>query len=339
MKRALILGVGVIICLVLGSAFGIVNPAFAEPIVLRYASFAPPIHPGTKTAMEVYPAVEKLTNGRVKVQVFHSQSLVPVGQTIDALHRGIADLAFLPLPYMSGQIQWLKVTLLPGVVKDHSGVTGAFKHGLKEMLQEDLHAMGLKIEVAGIPFTPGAGALMTKGKPVTAYTDLKGMKISAPSKGDSEKLKILGASPVAIPGAEAYEALMRGVVDGVMSNIGGFYSHKIQEPADYLTMVPLGAAAIAVLASEKGLAKLSKIDRDIVIFVSEMRSLEEAYDVASLEARRLVTMTPELKGIIYPTKEQLKGWNNAMAPLIDGFLKQTGERGKQALDILGKYNP
>ena len=339
MKRVLFLGVGVIMCLVLCSVFVGVGSASDEPIVLRYASFAPPIHPGTKTAMEVYPAVERLTNGRVKVQIFHSQSLIPVGQTVDALHRGIADLAFLPLPYMSGQIQWLKVTLLPGVIKDHNGVTAAFKHGLKEMLQEDLHAMGLKIEVTGLPFTPGTGAIMTKGKPVAAYTDLKGMKISCPAKGDIEKMKMLGASPVAIPGAEAYEAIMRGVVDGVLSNIGGFYSHKIQEPADYLTMVPLGAAAIAVLASEKGLEKLSKVDRDIVIFVSEMRSLEEAYDTASLEARRIVTMTPELKGIIYPNKEQLKGWNDAMVPLIDDFLEQTGERGKQALDILRKYNP
>ena len=113
------------------------------------------------------------------------------------------------------------------------------------------------------------------------------MKIACPSKGDIEAMKLLGASPVAMKGAENYESLMRGVVDGVISNIGGFYSHKMYEPGDYITICPLGAATVATMASEEGLKKLSSVDQAIVLFVSDRRNIDEAYDLVTSESRRL----------------------------------------------------
>ncbi len=61
----------------------------------------------------------------------------------------------------------------------------------------------------------------------------------------------IGGTPVAMPSTESYEALSRGVVNGIISNIGGMYGRKMYEPGDYLTMVPLGTAMVAVLASER----------------------------------------------------------------------------------------
>ena len=240
----------------------------AQTIVLKYASYAPPTHVGTILALEYFPMVEKLTDGRVKVEVYHSESLVPVGETLDSLDRGIADLAFLPVPYMTGQIPWVRITLIPGLVKGFEGAYNSFKYGLTDMLNESFKGLGLKVQILGVPFTPGASYLMTKGKRVSSPADLKGMKIGCPSKGDVELMTLLGASPVSMTGAENYEALSRGVVDGVISNIGGFHGHKMYEPGDYLTMFPTGCAVVAVLGSETGLAKLSAVDRAISDFSS-----------------------------------------------------------------------
>jgi TRAP-type C4-dicarboxylate transport system substrate-binding protein len=314
------------------------SAAESKAVVLKYASYAPPQHAGTIIAQEIFPMVEKLTEGRVKVEVYHSETLFPARETVNALDKGIADLAFYPLNYMAGQAPWLNVTMIPGLITDFGGMYLSFKDGLKDIIQKDIHSLGLKVQVVGIPFTPGISVLMTKGKKVVVPTDLKGMKIACPSKGDTEVVKQLGGTPVAMPSTESYEALQRGVVNGIISNLGGMYGRKMYEPGDYLTMVPLGAAAVAVLASETGLAKLSPVDRNIVLYVAERRNLEEAFLNAYNEQGFLTKMKPQLKEIVYPTKEQLKKWEEKLAPIQDSFLKANGDKGKQVLSIIKKNN-
>ncbi len=351
--QAISLGIGLIIILIMSLVIGgCAKPEAApstttpstpstpvETVVLKYASYAPPTHDGTIIAQEIFPMVETLTEGRVKVEVYHSESLVAVGETIDALDRGIADLAFIPLPYITGQMPWIRVTLIPGMIKDFRGAYDAFKYGLTDMVQQGFHDMGLKIEVVNTPFTPGTSLLLTKGKRVAVPDDLKGMKIACPSKGDRESMELCGASPVAMTGAENYESLSRGVVDGVISNIGGYYGHKIYEVGDYLTMVPAGAAVVAVLASETGLSKLSPTDRAIVMYVAERRSIEEAFALATGESRMITEMTPALKEVVQPTNAEMSKWKEVWAPLLQGYLEQTGETGQKAVEIIQKYNP
>jgi TRAP-type transport system periplasmic protein len=314
------------------------TPAPVKTTVLKYASYSPPTHLSTITTQQVYPIVEKLTDGRVKVDVYHSESLVALKDTLDALDRGMADLSTLPLPFLTGQIPWLRFSLIPGVFKDFRGAYDAFKFGLTELVQESIYALGVKVKIVGVPFTPGSNYLMTRGKKVVVPSDLKGMKIACPSKGDIEAMTLLGASPVALSGPEIYEALTRGVVDGTVNSISGFWGNKNQEPGDYLTMVPMGGAIVSILASEMGLSKLSAVDQEIVISVTERRALEEAFTMATNESRTLSVITPDLKEVIYPSADQLAQWNKALSPLLDGYLKQTGETGQKALDIAKKYN-
>jgi TRAP-type transport system periplasmic protein len=330
---------GIMLLTLFISSAAVVSAAEPKTVVLKYASYAPPTHLGTIIAQAEFPMVEKMTEGRVKVGVYHSESLFPARETVNALDKGIADLAFYPLNYMAGQIPWFNATLVPGLIKDFGAAHSAFKNGLTDMVQKDIHSLGLKVQIVGIPFSPGMSYLMTKGKRVASPGgDLKGLKIACPAKGDMEVVKLLGGIPVAMPSTESYEALSRGVVNGVVSNIAGMYGRKMYEPGDYLTMVPLGTAIVAVLASESGLAKLSDVDRSIVLYVAEKRLLEETFATASLEQSYLAKMLPQLKEVVYPTKEQLKKWDEKLAPLLDNYLKAQGDKGKQVVSIIKKYN-
>ncbi len=182
---------GIMLLTLVISFITVVSAAEVKQVVLKYASYAPPQHLGTIIAQEKFPMVEKLTEGRVKVEVYHSESLFPARETVNALDKGIADLAFYPLNYMAGQVPWINATLIPGLIKDFGGAP-AFKDGLTDMVQKDIHSLGLKVQIVGIPFTPGMTVLMTKGKRVAVPNDLKGLKIACPAKGDIEVVKLLG---------------------------------------------------------------------------------------------------------------------------------------------------
>ncbi len=73
----------------------------------------------------------------------------------------------------------------------------------------------------------GPGIFHTK-KPVSKMEDLKGMKIRC--TGTSKKVvSALGATPVAMPQPETYDALQKGVVDGVVSPIETLKGWKFGE--------------------------------------------------------------------------------------------------------------
>jgi TRAP-type C4-dicarboxylate transport system substrate-binding protein len=330
--------VGIIFLMLIVCPATVVWASGGKTVVLKYASYAPPTHLGTIIAQAEFPSVEKMTEGRVKVEVYHSESLFPARETVNALDKGIADLAFYPLNYMAGQIPWFNATLVPGLIKDSGAAHSAFKNGLTELVQKDILALGLKVQIVGTPFSPGMSYLMTKGKKVANPDgDLKGMKIACPAKGDMEVVKLLGGTPVAMPSTESYEAMTRGVVNGVVSNIAGMYGRKMFEPGDYLTMVPLGTAVVAVLASQSGMSKVSDVDRSIVLYVAEKRLLEETYATASLEHSYLTKMLPHLKEVVYPTRDQLTKWQAKLAPIQDNYLKTYGDKGKQVVSIIKKY--
>ena len=81
----------------------------------------------------------------------------------------------------------------------------------------------------------GPGIVNTNKKPVNKLEDLKGMKIRC--TGTSSKIVThLGATPVAMPQTEAYDALQKGVVDGVMSPIETAKGWKFAEVVKYHTM-------------------------------------------------------------------------------------------------------
>jgi TRAP-type transport system periplasmic protein len=73
----------------------------------------------------------------------------------------------------------------------------------------------------------GPGLLHTR-KPVAKLEDFKGMKIRCTGTS-AEIVKHLGGTPVAMPQNETYDALQKGVVDGVLSPVETLKGWKVGE--------------------------------------------------------------------------------------------------------------
>jgi TRAP-type C4-dicarboxylate transport system substrate-binding protein len=304
--------------------------------VLRMALYGPPVHSSVISANEIFPAVEKCTGGRVKVEIYDSQKLCPVGETVDAVNRGLADIALFPLPYFQTDIPWFHAYLLPGLIKDLRGAHDAANYGLLDIYQEAFHSKGLKIKIVRM-FSPGCTVMITT-KRVVVPDDLKGMKMGCAGGNEVELMEFLGASGVPMSHPETYEGMMRGLVDGTISAVQTIEQYKFQEPCDYLLMQGLGAPIVPLIISEQALDKLSEADQAIVVEAGKEYMLRESYELATVESRVIQAITPELKEVIYPTAEQRQKWTEALAPFVNEFLEESGEQGQQVVDIIRKYN-
>ncbi len=194
----------------------------AKVVELNYSIFFPATHGHTLLATEWGKEVEKRTNGAVKVNMFPGATLTPADQTYDGVVKGIADVGMAVLSYTKGRFPLSEVIDLPLGYKhglQATKLTNAYfaKFNPKEL--SDTKIMYLHAH--------GPGIFHTK-KPVNNMEELKGLKIRC-SGTSARVVSALGATPVAMPQNESYDALQKGVVDGLVSPIETLKGWKIGE--------------------------------------------------------------------------------------------------------------
>src|SRR3974377_1334841 len=70
------------------------NPQ-AKPLVLRIAEMSPPAGTRAEFLKKACKEVETLTEGRVKIEIYWSESLVKVKEMPRAIQRGLCDIAWV----------------------------------------------------------------------------------------------------------------------------------------------------------------------------------------------------------------------------------------------------
>jgi TRAP-type C4-dicarboxylate transport system substrate-binding protein len=309
-----------------------------KTVTLKASFDKPPTHSAVVHAHEAFDSMETLTDGRVKVDIYDSATLVKPPDIWDAINRGIADFSSMPLPAFQSGLPWWGAEMLPGGLKDYQGMHNAAVNGMLTMYQDAFHAKGMKITISYL-FCPGLAYIMTKNKRVAVPEDLKGLKIQAAGPTEANMIQALGAAPVVMAFPDVYEGLMTDLIDGTMGNISSFTQYKVQEPSNYLCMYPFGGPYVAPLVSEVGLAKLTPGDQ--AIFLEQAKKygmLEETGFATGSERMFSDVLVPNLKEIVYPTPDQTKLWNDALAPMISDWKAKAGAEGQKALDIIHQYN-
>jgi len=178
-------------------------------VKLRYSNFFPPVHPISKLAEEWIKEVEKRTNGRVKISYFPGNTLAPPGQAYDAVVKGIADMAQNLLAYSPGRLPLSEVLQQPlGYSSGYQGTKMANEYYKKFKPKEfdDVKVMYLH----GV----APGTFHTK-KEIKSFDDIKGLRIKANAE-NADIVKVLGGAPVTMPITETYDALQKGLVEGIL---------------------------------------------------------------------------------------------------------------------------
>jgi len=159
--------------------------------------------------------VEKMSAGRLKVEVLPAGAIVPPFEVFDAASRGVIDVGWAPFGYILGKS-------LVGIPLSHGPLFGMdgndfyawyYDGGGMELLDEFYRDV-IKLNVVGFPIvTDYPQALGWFKKPITNLQDLKGIKYRIYGIG-AETYGRLGVSVVTLPGGEIVPAMERGVIEG-----------------------------------------------------------------------------------------------------------------------------
>ncbi|MFA6223234.1 MAG: TRAP transporter substrate-binding protein [Desulfomonilaceae bacterium] len=340
MNRFKLIALCGLLALFAGFALFGATPTYAKTVELNYSIFFPATHGHTLLATEWAKEVEKRTNGAVKINIFPGATLTPADQTYDGVVKGISDIGMSVLSYTKGRFPLSEVIDLPlgytsGLQATRLANAYYKKFNPKEL--SDVKVLYLHAHGPGIFHTE---------TPVKVMEELKGMKIRC--SGTSAKVvAALGATPVAMPQNETYDALQKGVVDGVVSPIETLKGWKFAEVIKSTTE-NFGSAytlGFFVVMNKKKWESLPKETQEIIEKVSQewIDKTGKAWDEFDKIGKEY-TLSKGNK-VIPLSKEEDARWAKAVRPVMNGYVEEMKAKGlpgdealKFSLDWLSK-NP
>ena len=256
MKR-LTKGVLIILIMVMTSLLVCPSMAADKPIRLKFSCQAPGGSYGTATFAWWADRIERLTNGRVKMDMYWSGSLVPPKEQLPALKNNIADFSWVIPIYTPSLTPLWTVTSLPGIYTSIYPAGKAMEElNRMEVMKEELAKQNAILLVG----TPNSSYQLISNKPVRTLKDIKGLKVRVVGL-NAKVLKSLGASPVAITAPEAFTALQRKTIDGVLlSPYASCMVYKLHEVSKYYTRFDMGGVGIMLAGN---LRTWNKLPQDI----------------------------------------------------------------------------
>jgi TRAP-type C4-dicarboxylate transport system substrate-binding protein len=207
-------------------------------------------------------AVEKMSGGRIKGEVYPASQLGPIPRQIEGVQFGAIQCAIIPPEFFVGVDERFEVMTAPGLVDSlaHGQRIAADPAVLKLLLalgaEKGLHGAGL--------FMAAPSAVIAK-RPIRHLADFKGKKIRIfASDFQSVALKRLGATPVAMTLGDVLPAIQQGTIDGAIAATTVYNAMQFQDAAKYITETNQPSIFLIVEISRKWYDALPKDLQQIV---------------------------------------------------------------------------
>jgi TRAP-type C4-dicarboxylate transport system substrate-binding protein len=309
--------------------------ADVKEIKLRFSSFFPPVHPISKLNEEWCKEVEKRTDGRVKVSFFPGNTLTPPNQTYDSVVKGIADMGQSLMAYSPGRFPLTEVLTQPlGYTTGYQAtkLANAYYKKFQPKEFDDTKVMYFH----GHP----PGVLHTR-KVISSIDEVKGLRIKVNAE-IADVITAIGGAPVTMPITETYDAVQKGLLDGLLLPIEALKGWRFAE----VIKCSIENSAVAYTAGMfvvMNKAKFDSLPQDIQQIIEKLNEewIEKQgklWDTLNQEARDFAIE----KGvkIIQSSKEEEAATREKMKPVLDNYVKAVkakGLPGEEALQFCLDY--
>lgn len=297
--------------------------------VLRLSEVHAEGYPTTLADQEFARLVEEATDGRIKIEVYSGGTLYDQETgSIEALQTGEIAFARVSASPVASYVPALNTIQLPYLYDSADHMWAVLKGEIGQKFLDDIQASGSGL--VGLCYYDSGSRNFYTTTPVHKPADLKGLKIRLQNNAMmSDMAKALGANPVTGIGPnDIYSAIQQGTIDGAENNWPTYESKGDYQAAKYFCLDGHTRVPEILLASEVALNKLSAED---VAIIKECAKKTMDFEIAKWAEREKASEDKVLaEGVIayYPTAEEMKMFQDAMAPVYE---KYAGDAESKAL--------
>lgn len=299
---------------------------------LRLAHFFPSTHPAEKELIQPWAqAITEATGGKVKITSYPGESLLPANQIYDGVVNGIADIGLSCFSYTRGRFPVLEVFELPGITYNNSRAASKVAwEGIKKLNPQEVQDTKLMMVL-----TTGPGDLYTKD-PVRTLSDLQGLELRATGLS-AKTLQALGAVPVAMSQAEAYEALTKGIVKGNLGPVEVLEGWRQAEVTNFITQTPFLYNTLFFITMN--LDKWNSLTPAVQKAISEVNEKyfnEVACGLWDKQNESALKWAVGEQGmeVISLSEEEKNKWIEKVNPILDEFVSNMNSMGHKGEEIL-----
>jgi tripartite ATP-independent transporter DctP family solute receptor len=296
------------------------------PVELKLAYHLPVDHHLSKSIERFAAEVNERSGGNIVIKTYPAGQLYTDKSINDAIMSGGLDMGLNSTAMWTTVIPALNVLDVPFLLPTYDSVDRAMDGSLGRTLTTEMERKGVHPLIwADYGFVQFAN----NKRPLQKPEDFQGLQLRGYGQIPAETIKALGASPVTMGSGEVYMAMQRGTIDGQTSGTTAMYDRKMYEVSKYLTMTNHAFCEFVLAVNSSAWDRLTEDQRQLIESVAretrdEIRQETKAEDLKTMQELQQAGM--EIYEI--PPKE-IPLWQAATKPVRDGFVRSTGDIGKQ----------
>ena len=318
-----------------------------KKVVLRFAAdFPPPPHPAGLAMRYFAERLPQVIPGS-EARLYFAGALYTVPEAFEAMRQGNLEMTWMQIGKAAPVDPWMMALVGPGILTTVGAVDSIEKTKTYQMLVDRLEKRQL-IRVFGaghMSFGMGVGGKRRYAKP----EDFVGKKVRSMGPVENASLESWRANPVVMGFGEVPSALESGVIDGLMTSLGGWNS--VREQAPFYTMGGAGAFVgdyYMISASRRWWNRLDKptqaaLEKLIEETIQVQKEYNWCFDKMAYD--KYGTKDPSKPGVYWMTPQEVSALVAAMgdaptryvksktpkeaAPWVDTFVKEGRQLSQQ----------
>jgi C4-dicarboxylate-binding protein DctP len=311
----------------LAATLGAPQPAQAQDqpkrVILRFAAdFPPPPHPAGLAMKYLADRLPQVIPGS-EARLYYAGALYTVPEAFEAMRQGNLEMTWMQVGKAAPVDPYMMTLVGPGVLTTVGAVDSLEKTKTFQFLVDRLEKKQL-IKVFGVghmSFGMGVGGKKRYIKP----EDFNGKKVRSMGPVENASLEAWKASPVVMGFGEVPNAMESGVIDGLMTSLGGWNSMREQAP--YYTMGGAGTFVgdyYMVSASRRWWDRLSPATRNALDgLIKETIQVQKEFNWCfdKMAYDKYGTKDPSKPGVYWMNAQEVSAMVNAMGDATSRYVK------------------
>ena len=287
----------------------------AQNVTLRSTDIHPDGYPTIEAVKYMGQLLDQRTNGRIKINVFHSAQLGQEKDTIDQTRFGVIDMNRINMAPFNNLIPATNIPSLPFIFRSVDHMRKVMDGPIGDNLLKDFE----KHDLIGLAFYDSGSRSFYNGKrPIGSPADMKGMKIRVQQSDMFVALvSALGANATPMPFGEVYSALQTGVIDGAENNWPSYESTRHFEVSKFYSTTEHSLSPEVLVMSKRSFDKFNAADQALIKTAAKesVAKMRELWDAREKESEAKV----KAGGAQINTVEK-QPFIDAMKPVYDKFV-------------------
>lgn len=286
--------------------------------------WGPEYHATKNSVLPTLEAIEKESAGQIKFKPFYAQSLAKSKEGYDATAMGMVDLYFFTGPnYETGSMIRGAIFSLPFSLPLGKENVKAACNIMKTVFDENvIEEIDKNVVVLGWGVLSNYRYMTVKK--VVNFEDLKGMTIRSSGGYHNDIILAANASPEAMGPGDIYEALSKGILDGVLHTYAAQFGWGTYEPMNYSTDLGLATFPYYTVMNKRKFDSLPDDLKAIIIKHFLASGPETGFSYYGNEEEHFSEMG--LEEIVLSDEVKKQFYKATIVPVWQKWIKQCEER-------------